>query len=422
MKNSEYWEERIAQETWKQYNDLEERNIELLNMYEKTSGNIKSELLAIAEKAETEGGLTRTDQYRMQKLLGQQGVIYKECERLGEQIETRVTKDLISGGNQVYKNVLVSLGESEFHRPDKKTMEQMLRNPWKGSFFSERLWKDMGKLERNLNGVVSLGISTGKTVTEMAVQLSNVMNRSFNDTHRLVRTETINYLNRSAKMGYEKAGIKKVQWWAASDERTCDICGVNHGKEYLIDKAPNLPCHPGCRCTWLPVIEEEKQTVGEYVETIDKKEIDKHITLYENKIANEKVEHSYIIQASGKVFHYIGNEKTVTFEGADLKGATITHNHPIMNGIEENTFEDDDFWFLKHHGLEIDKLRATYGDTRYEVKVLCDLSDVDLDYYKNGDIGNALLYGEIDGDLYDLIFQKLDEEGLIKYVKYKEKK
>ncbi|MEG0709493.1 MAG: hypothetical protein RR481_04600, partial [Longicatena sp.] len=38
-------------------------------------------------------------------------------------------------------------------------------------------------------------------------------------------------------------------------ERTCEICGTNHEREYDIDKAPILPCHPGCRCTCLPVID-----------------------------------------------------------------------------------------------------------------------------------------------------------------------
>ncbi len=59
---------------------------------------------------------------------------------------------------------------------------------------------------------------------------------------------------------------------------------------------------------------------------------------------------------------------------------------------------------------------------RYEIKVIKDLSDIDLKSYKHGEIGEALLYGEIDGNLYDLIFQKMDKEGLVKYVKYKKKK
>lgn len=253
-RNSEYWEDRIANETWKTYNDLEEKNIDLLKMYEKSSRNIKNELLALAEKAEKHGGLGRTDQYRFNKLLGQQGEIFKECERLGEQIEKHSINGMKQGGKDVYKNIMQSLGNNDFSYPNKKTMEQMLRSPWHGSFFSERLWRDMGKLEQNLNGVINDGVATGKTITEMAVQLSNIMQKSFNAAHTLVRTETINYMNRSALRSYKDAGVTEVQWWAAEDERTCEICGTHHGDKYNIDKAPILPCHTGCRCTWIPVI------------------------------------------------------------------------------------------------------------------------------------------------------------------------
>ena len=258
-RDSEYWEKRIANETWKTYNSLEEKNIDLLQMYEVASKQIKSELLELAEKAEINGSLSRTDQYRFQKLLGEQGHIYKECERLGEQIEAQSKERMINGGKAVYGNVMESLNTNDYSMPNKKVMEQMLRKPWQGSNFSKRLWKNMAKLESTLNTVIVSGITTGKTVTEMAVQLSNEMNHSFNEAHRLVRTETVNYLNQSAKLAYKDVGVKQVQWWAAKDERTCPTCGANHGKTYPIDKAPNLPCHPGCRCTWLPVIDEEIQ-------------------------------------------------------------------------------------------------------------------------------------------------------------------
>ena len=256
--NSDYWEDRIARETWKTYNDVEEQNMDLLKMYDKTSNAIKKELYALAETAEEQGGLTRTQQYRFNKLLGQQGTIYKQIEKLGEQIEKIQSDRILKAGKSVYENVMKSLNIADFDELNKGEMEQMLRSPWHGSFFSERLWNDMGKLERNLNGIINDGVSTGKTATEMAVQLSNIMNKTFNETHRLVRTETINYMNRSALRGYKDADVTKVQWWAAEDERTCEICGSNHERTWDIDKAPVLPCHPGCRCTWLPIIEENK--------------------------------------------------------------------------------------------------------------------------------------------------------------------
>lgn len=264
-------------------------------MYEKTSSSIKRELYALAEEAEKTGELTRTQQYRFNKLLGQQGAIFQEIEKLGTSIEKSQTSRMKTAGRAVYKNVMESLGIDNFSFPNKKEMEQMLRSPWHGSFFSERLWNDMGVLERNMNGVINNFIATGKTVTETAVQLSNVMQKSFNVAHRLVRTETINYMNRSALRGYKDAGVKKVQWWAAEDERTCKICGANHEKEYDIDKAPILPCHPGCRCTWLPVLDDETPKLTE----AENAAIVKYVSP-DAYVLNDKLRNGYDLSESDK--------------------------------------------------------------------------------------------------------------------------
>ncbi len=293
--NSEYWENRIAKETWRTYNNVEEQNRDLLRMYEKTSSSIKRELYALAEEAEKTGELTRTQQYRFNKLLGQQGAIFQEIEKLGTSIEKSQTSRMKTAGRAVYKNVMESLGIDNFSFPNKKEIEQMLRSPWHGSFFSERLWNDMGVLERNMNGVINNFIATGKTVTETAVQLSNVMQKSFNVAHRLVRTETINYMNRSALRGYKDAGVKKVQWWAAEDERTCKICGANHEKEYDIDKAPILPCHPGCRCTWLPVLDDETPKLTE----AENAAIVKYVSP-DAYVLNDKLRNGYDLSESDK--------------------------------------------------------------------------------------------------------------------------
>lgn len=293
--NSEYWENRIAKETWRTYNNVEEQNRDLLRMYEKTSSSIKRELYALAEEAEKTGELTRTQQYRFNKLLGQQGAIFQEIEKLGTSIEKSQTSRMKTAGRAVYKNVMESLGIDNFSFPNKKEMEQMLRSAWHGSFFSERLWNDMGVLERNMNGVINNFIATGKTVTETAVQLSNVMQKSFNVAHRLVRTETINYMNRSALRGYKDAGVKKVQWWAAEDERTCKICGANHEKEYDIDKAPILPCHTGCRCTWLPVLDDETPKLTE----AENAAIVKYVSP-DAYVLNDKLRNGYDLSESDK--------------------------------------------------------------------------------------------------------------------------
>ena len=47
--------------------------------------------------------------------------------------------------------------------------------------------------------------------------------------------------------GYEVAGIKKVKWVTAEDEKVCQVCQERDGKIYPIDKLPPKP-HYHCRC------------------------------------------------------------------------------------------------------------------------------------------------------------------------------
>lgn len=88
------------------------------------------------------------------------------------------------------------------------------------------------------------------------MDLHNSVGNSFNACHRLVRTETMHYLNDVTLRRYQDAGVTQVQVWAATDERICDVCGVGgyHERVYPIEKAPSPPFHPNCRCTILPFL------------------------------------------------------------------------------------------------------------------------------------------------------------------------
>ena len=48
--------------------------------------------------------------------------------------------------------------------------------------------------------------------------------------------------------GYKDAGVKKVKWVTAEDDKVCKICGERNGKIYPISKIPARP-HYRCRCT-----------------------------------------------------------------------------------------------------------------------------------------------------------------------------
>ncbi len=256
MKNSEYWEKRIANNTWAIYNNLEEKNRALLEMYQDASRAISDELYQLAEKMQT-ATPTRSDMHKHNRLTNLQKNMEGIIRELGENVETFGKDNMIDGFKDTYSNVMAKLGITEFDEVPKKVMEEMLRKPWIGSNFSERLWKNTQVLASNLNEIISNGIIQGKTVTEMAIQLTNAMNTGFNISHRLVRTETMHYLNESAKRAYKNGGCEEVQLWAGVDERTCPTCGIKHGNIYRIKDCPTLPLHSNCRCTILPVVDGE---------------------------------------------------------------------------------------------------------------------------------------------------------------------
>ncbi len=158
---------------------------------------------------------------------------------------------------------------------------------------------------------------------------------------------------------------------------------------------------------------------SKFVEQIkNMNEVDKYIKKYENKIQDESIEHAYVIHENGKVMGYIGDNKGVKIPVDGIENAIITHNHPVDPDIDANCFGADDFRYLQQCGLKISRLRATYGNIRYEVKVLKDLSQLSFSEYRNR--GSALL--DITADYIDMeenAYLLLAEEGYIEYTKTK---
>lgn len=255
MKNNEYWEKRIAEKTWNIYNSTEEKNRRLIELYQDASRKIREELYEIAEQLSKNGMLSRTEMYRQQHLQKLEKKYRKILYELVRNTEEFATENMEQGMQEVYKQISIAIEVPEFSLPDKKLMQKLIEEPWRGGNFSNRLWKNQQKLMKALKNVLIVGMQQGKNITDMAVELNAVMGKGFYAAHRLVRAETMHCLSQSCLQRYKDAGIKKVRFWAAKDERTCKICGAMHEKEYDIDKAPALPVHPNCRCTYLPVIE-----------------------------------------------------------------------------------------------------------------------------------------------------------------------
>ena len=65
----------------------------------------------------------------------------------------------------------------------------------------------------------------------------------------------ISVVDEATIKAFKDMGVKRVQWIAADDEKTCATCGERDNKIYNINKIPPKP-HYGCRCYVVPVKEE----------------------------------------------------------------------------------------------------------------------------------------------------------------------
>ena len=368
-KNGEYWEGRIASETWKVYNSLEEKNRELLQFYVDASEDVKDELYRIAEKCSRDGSLSLSDMHKQNRLTELNGKFEAIIEELGHKTEDMSERNMQSGFQTVYSNVAVRMGDIDFAMPNKKLMEKLLVAPWRGDSFSGRLWKNQKKLAVGLNNLLLVGLQQGKTVTEIAVSLHNLMGNGFNECHRLIRTETMHYLNDAALQRYKDAGVKYVQIWAALDERTCDTCGGYHTKIYPIDKCPHVPLHANCRCTILPVTDEK----------LIAEQVDKNMKLMDSTDKWARAARRELLESERSLIHR--SNETMEIYGPDggfimakrggvdsvglsvldypkLKNAVVTHNHP-----SGGCFSFKDIRFLKN--MPISELRVSTEECVY---------------------------------------------------------
>ena len=169
----------------------------------------------------------------------------------------------------------VGIGFS-FQALNERVITQILKNPWSGKTFSERIWQDADKLAELLNEKLTAGLMTGSSVKqitsefmpyvllseeELKLTVGEQMAISYRRAERLVRTE-LNYVSGQVELeSYRESGIKRYQFLATLDNRTSQICIELDGKTFLVAQAApgknHPPMHPNCRSGSTPVIDSK---------------------------------------------------------------------------------------------------------------------------------------------------------------------
>lgn len=141
----------------------------------------------------------------------------------------------------------------------KETIEAILKRPFAGGYYSERIWGNTSKLTEQLYETVLSGLLNGKPLKKMINELTETMEVGESAARRLVKTEAAYYTNMAAVEGYKECGIEKYRYYAKLDLKVSNICRELDGKIFPISEAKtgvNLPpMHPWCRSSIGPVID-----------------------------------------------------------------------------------------------------------------------------------------------------------------------
>lgn len=108
---------------------------------------------------------------------------------------------------------------------------------------------------------VAKGLLMGESPQRIADRWKNVEQIDQVRAIRNARTTVTAVSNDAHMESYKRHGVKRYEFVATFDERTCVDCGMLDGKTYPVDsKEPGTnypPIHPNCRCTTVAALSEE---------------------------------------------------------------------------------------------------------------------------------------------------------------------
>ena len=226
----------------------------------------------------------------------------------------------------------------------------------------------------------------------------------------IARTELAFAYNRGAHESVRQAvsnglmGVCEKVWETAGSHRTCGRCMELNGKvvgfddkffDSKYDTGETPPLHPRCRCVIIyreieglfrglssgnkiPLnIENTPPKLIGKLSDLKSETLKKELNHYEKLISNAKIENAVIFTVKGEIYHCSGDLNGIPLNffnelGEKLKGATVTHNHPIGSDNDYSFSEDDINLF---QGFKLERLRGI--DEKFIYEMDHDISNVD---------------------------------------------
>lgn len=142
---------------------------------------------------------------------------------------------------------------AEFAQIDPHSVDTLLKYPFNGANFSDRLWKQKDHLQSQLMESLTTIMIQGVPPQNLTKDFAKKMQSKKFDAYRLLHTESSFLMSEATHVGYKEDGVEQYQILATLDSKTCGICGKLDGKIFRVDEAVTgknkPPFHCFCRCT-----------------------------------------------------------------------------------------------------------------------------------------------------------------------------
>ncbi|SDN14929.1 minor capsid protein [Acetanaerobacterium elongatum] len=146
-----------------------------------------------------------------------------------------------------------------FAQVNTQLVESLLKYPFNGLDFSERIWRQNADLNVKLKQALTTAFVQGKNTYDLSKQFAKVFDVKRSEAYRLLNTEAAFIQGQATADGYKETGVEQYEICATLDSHTSEICREQDGKVYetakMVVGVNYPPFHPHCRTTTVPVIE-----------------------------------------------------------------------------------------------------------------------------------------------------------------------
>lgn len=204
--------------------------------------------------------------HRIEALHNSSAEIDRLIEKLAKRDKRLVTSHLKRTAEDAYLHSIYLTQQQagvgfNFRQFDEQVVENLLKVNWSKKHFSQAIWDNAQDLGNTLKEEFMVNYLTGRSVDDMAKQISSRMNVSYFNARRLVRTESTFVEAEMEARGYEACHIEEYEYVSVLDNRTSSLCQQHDGKIYKVkDRQAGVnypPLHVFCRSTTIAHIPDE---------------------------------------------------------------------------------------------------------------------------------------------------------------------